>query len=299
MKIINVKENSEYKDMIINYFIEKWASEESKMVYVDCINNAFKKDSLPNWFLLVDDNKIVGGAGLISNDFVARMDLCPYLCALYIEEEYRGNNLGKLLIDAIKLEASRLGYDYLYLCSDHIGYYEHFGFEKIATSYHPWGETSSIFKCKVNNLKHELIDKVKALIDKDSHMLSILSNVSALLKKAFANTSWAGFYLSNENFDSLYLGPFQGDVACINIPYGKGVCGSSALSRQSIIVNDVHKCENHIACSDLTNSEIVVPIIKDNKVYGVIDLDSTNFDNYDETDESILSEVANLLSNLF
>ena len=299
MKIVNIKEHSEYQEIMTNYFITHWASDDSKMVYVDCIENSKSKDSLSNWYLLLDEDKVIGCAGLISNDFVSRMDLLPYLCALYIEEDYRGHNYGSLLIEKIKEDVSKMGYDYLYLCSDHVGYYEHFGFNRIATGYHPWGETSEIFRCLVNKNKYELVSNVKALIDNDTHKLSILANVTVLLKKAFVNTSWAGLYLSNDDFTNLYLGPFQGDLACVNIPFGKGVCGTSALSKTSQVVGDVSKCSNHIACSELTSSEVVVPIIKDNKVYGVIDLDSTVLNNYSLEDVKILEEVALLLSRLF
>lgn len=152
MRIINIKDNPEYKEQFIEYFVLRWASEDSSDVYIDCISNASRKDSIPNWYLLLDDNIIVGCAGLISNDFISRMDLTPWLCALYIEEEYRGNAYGSLLIEKIKEDTLKLGYDYLYLCSDHVGYYEHYGFEKIGTGYHPWGESSGIFRCVVNNI---------------------------------------------------------------------------------------------------------------------------------------------------
>ena len=121
MKIISVKTHPEYIDKITNYFILRWASDESKNVYIDCIKNSSRNDSLPNWYLLLNDEEIVGGAGLISNDFISRMDLTPWLCALYIEEKYRGNNYGELLINKIKEDTLNLGYEYLYLCSDHEG----------------------------------------------------------------------------------------------------------------------------------------------------------------------------------
>ena len=299
MKIVSVKENIEYIDQIIDFFIKHWASEESKDVYIDCINNATRKDILPNWYILLDGDKIVGGVGLISNDFVSRMDLCPYLCALYIEEEYRGQNLGKLLIDKVKEDTLKLGYDHLYLCSDHIGYYEHFGFERIGTGYHPWGETSGIFKCNVNNNKETLLENVKAIINPSLPIYSNLANISKLLKDGFANTSWAGFYLSNDSFDTLYLGPYQGSVACTTIKFNKGVCGVAAFSKQSQLVPNVHEFEGHIACSSLSNSEVVVPIIKDNNVYGVIDLDSNLFDNYSNEDVNILECIAKEISKLF
>ena len=299
MKIINIKDNPEYKEQFIEYFVLRWASDESTDVYIDCISNASRKDSIPNWYLLLDDNIIVGCAGLISNDFISRMDLTPWLCALYIEEEYRGNAYGSLLIEKIKEDTLKLGYDYLYLCSDHIGYYEHYGFEKIGTGYHPWGESSGIFRCVVNNKKETLLDNVKAIINPSIPLTSNLANVAKLLKDGFIETSWAGFYLSNNTFDTLYLGPYQGDIACTTIAFNKGVCGVAAFKKESQLVANVHQFERHIACSSLSNSEVVVPIIKDDKVYGVIDLDSNLFDNYSKEDAILLEQIAKELAKLF
>lgn len=299
MKIISIKDNPDYKEQIIEYFVLRWANENSANVYIDCINNANRKDCLPNWYLLLDDNIIVGCAGLISNDFISRMDLCPWLCALYIEEEYRGNAYGSLLIERIKEDACKLGYQYLYLCSDHVGYYEHYGFEKIGIGYHPWGESSGIFRCNINNNKEALLETIKSMIDTNLPLVSNLPNVSKLLKDGFDKTSWAGFYLSNETFDTLYLGPYQGNVACTTIPFNKGVCGVAAYKKESQLVANVHLFEGHIACSSLSNSEVVVPIIKDDKVYGVIDLDSNLFDNYSKEDVILLEKIANELAKLF
>ena len=97
----------------------------------------------------MDDDKIIGCAGLITNDFISRMDLYPWVCALYIEKEYRGNEYGALLLEKAKEDAKQGGYSSLYLCTDHIGYYEKYGFSKIGTGYHPWGESSSIFKIEL------------------------------------------------------------------------------------------------------------------------------------------------------
>ena len=130
-------------------------------------------------------------------------------------------------------------------------------------------------------------------------IVSNLSNISRLLKDGFVNTSWAGFYLANNEQTYLYLGPYQGSLACSKIAFNKGVCGVSAHTKLSQLVPDVHKFEGHIACSSLSNSEVVVPIIKDNKVVGVIDLDSNLFDNYSTEDVSLLEKIAKELSVLF
>ncbi len=150
MKIISVRENPEYAEAAIGFFQSHWASEDSMMVYEDCINSSLDSDSpLPQWYLLMSGEEIIGGAGLITNDFISRMDLYPWLCALYIEERHRGNNYGSLIIERIKRDAAAIGYKALYLCSDHIGYYEHFGFERIAEGWHPWGESSGVFRAEL------------------------------------------------------------------------------------------------------------------------------------------------------
>lgn len=146
MRILSVRERPEMCDAAIAYFQEKWASEESRMVYEDCIRMSLKSESpLPEWYLMLDGERIIGCAGLISNDFISRMDLTPWLCALYIEEDCRGHAYGSLLLERAASDAAAKGYDKIYLCTDHVGYYEKYGFEKIGAGYHPWGETSSIF----------------------------------------------------------------------------------------------------------------------------------------------------------
>lgn len=108
-----------------------------------------------------------------------------------------------------------------------------------------------------------------------------LSNAAALLKEAL-NPWWVGFYLVHQN--ELVLGPFQGPTACTRIAFNKGVCGSAWAQSKTLVVPDVHQFPGHIACSAASNSEIVVPLIRENKVWGVLDMDSTHYHNFDDID---------------
>lgn len=140
-----------------------------------------------------------------------------------------------------------------------------------------------------------LIKQVKSLLDKNQNILSNLSNFTAALKQTFQKISWVGFYLYDGN--ELYLGPFQGKVACTTIQIGKGVCGLSAQTRDTIIVPDVNEFPGHIACDVESRSEIVVPIIKNDTLYGVLDLDSTSTDAFNEIDKKYLEELVNFVVN--
>ena len=133
------------------------------------------------------------------------------------------------------------------------------------------------------------------LIDANVPWYSNLSNAAALLMKEL-NPWWVGFYLTRESY--LYLGPFQGPTACTLIKKGKGVCGTAWNNNQTIIVPDVHKFPGHIACSEVSNSEIVVPIKKNNEIWGVLDIDSADFNTFDEIDARELEKFCATLSNL-
>lgn len=140
-----------------------------------------------------------------------------------------------------------------------------------------------------------LNQQLGSLALKEDNLISNLANVTAALKQTFDKISWVGFYL----FDGkkLYLGPFQGNVACTNIEIGKGVCGKSAQLRKTIIVPDVHQFPGHIFCDADSKSEIVVPLIKQNKLLGVLDLDSTEYNSFNETDKIYLEQICKFLIN--
>lgn len=133
-----------------------------------------------------------------------------------------------------------------------------------------------------------LLPQVKALITAEPDLVANLANIAAALKEQFG-WLWVGFYLVKE--DELVLGPFQGPVACTRIRKGRGVCGSSWADAKTLIVADVEKFPGHIACSSLSRSEIVVPIIKNGMVLGVLDADSADLDTYDEIDQRYLEEM--------
>lgn len=147
MKIISIKEQPKWKEQAIKFIQSKWASEQSLMVYEDCITHCITSDKpLPQWYLLLDGESIIGCAGLITNDFISRMDLYPWICAVYIEESKRGNGYSKLLLTQAQQDARKGGFHKIYLCTDHIGFYEKYGFDYLGTGYHPWGESSRIYE---------------------------------------------------------------------------------------------------------------------------------------------------------
>ena len=136
-------------------------------------------------------------------------------------------------------------------------------------------------------------EQLSFLIEGEPNVLANLSNASALLKTNFPNTVFAGFYLFDGN--ELILGPFQGGVSCVRITLGRGVCGESAASRQTVIVGDVKTYPNYISCDSKALSEIVVPMVKDGQLLGVLDLDSSLIDDYDDLDQKYLEEFVAIL----
>lgn len=121
-----------------------------------------------------------------------------------------------------------------------------------------------------------------------------LCNASALINALIGRINWCGFYLVKNN--TLILGPFQGMPACTKIEMGYGVCGTSALKRETLLIKDVHKFEGHIACDAASNSEIVVPIVKDDKLIGVLDLDSDEFGRFTELEKDYLEKSITILN---
>ena len=133
-----------------------------------------------------------------------------------------------------------------------------------------------------------------ALIEDEPNLIANLSNASALLNQFLDQINWVGFYLAEG--DQLILGPFQGLPACVRIPFGKGVCGTSAAERKTLRISDVHHFPGHIACDAASQSEIVIPLIKDEIVIGVLDIDSPITNRFDEIDQQGLEEFATILS---
>lgn len=149
MKVISIRDNPEYKEIAIRYLQQSWP-EAWAVIYEDCVEHCLDAENpLPQWYLLKKDYDIIGCAGLVTNDFISRMDLYPWLCALYIAEEQRGHNYAKMLIDKAAGDSKRYGFRYLNLSTRHIGYYEKFGFDYIGQGYQPWHEESRIYQIKL------------------------------------------------------------------------------------------------------------------------------------------------------
>jgi len=137
-----------------------------------------------------------------------------------------------------------------------------------------------------------------AMLDGEKNVISNLANASALLNETLDNINWVGFYLYCKEENALKLGPFQGKVACTHIPMNKGVCGTAAYLKETILVEDVHKFEGHIACDAASNSEIVVPIFINGDVFGVLDVDSPIFSRFTEVDKQYLEEFVSILEGV-
>lgn len=139
------------------------------------------------------------------------------------------------------------------------------------------------------SLYQSLNNQVVALIEDETNLIANLANVSALLNLSLEDINWVGFYLL-EN-DTLVLGPFQGNPACVRIPVGKGVCGTAFAEKQTQRIDNVHDFDGHIACDAASNSEIVIPLIKDGNYIGVLDIDSPSLSRFDSDDQTGLERI--------
>ncbi|PEI90106.1 GAF domain-containing protein [Bacillus pseudomycoides] len=138
-----------------------------------------------------------------------------------------------------------------------------------------------------------VIKQLDALLTGESNVVANLANASALLNQFLERVNWVGFYVTEGN--QLVLGPFQGMPACVRIPFGRGVCGVAAKTKTTQLIADVHQFPGHIACDSASNSEIVVPIIKEGTVIGVLDIDSPEKNRFDEVDQHYLEKFVETL----
>ena len=148
----------------------------------------------------------------------------------------------------------------------------------------------------IKNTNYDLLHKqLISLIEDESNLIAILSNTSALLNDHLDQVNWVGFYLIENN--ELILGPFQGHPACVHIQIGKGVCGTAVSNNETQVVKDVHQFPGHIACDANSNSEIVIPIHKDNKIIGVLDIDAPIKSRFNDEDRKELEKVVSIIEN--
>ena len=156
--------------------------------------------------------------------------------------------------------------------------------------------SSSMYPINKKECYKLVASQLRSLFEGDNYLIPNLSNTSAILNQAMPTINWVGFYLIKNN--ALLLGPFQGKVACVHIPIGKGVCGSAVEKDKTILVEDVHEFPGHIACDSASQSEIVIPIHYNNEVVGVLDIDSPILSRFDKEDQEGLEEVVRILENL-
>lgn len=143
----------------------------------------------------------------------------------------------------------------------------------------------------------QLLPQIESLINEEPNLIANLANIAAVLKTAF-DWFWVGFYLADTQRHELVLGPFQGPVACTRIPYGRGVCGQAWAKAETIVVSDVNTHPDHIACSSLSQSEIVVPIFDTHHgtLIAVLDVDADTLNRFDDTDSTYLKQLAALIA---
>ena len=145
--IRSARKHPENLKIFVDYIASRWTDEEGYALYEDCISHAVNAEfPLPEWFVAFDGDRPVGCAGLITNDFISRMDLMPWLCALYVEEEYRGKGIAGKLIESCRKYAHDTGFGRMYLATDHTAFYERYGGVYIGEGVHPWREKSRIYR---------------------------------------------------------------------------------------------------------------------------------------------------------
>ena len=139
-----------------------------------------------------------------------------------------------------------------------------------------------------------LLKQYRCLIENESDVVAVMANTSAFIYENLENLNWAGFYIFRDG--ELVLGPFQGKIACYRIKMDRGVCGHCATNRKSVVVDNVHEFPGHIACDSASNSELVVPVIKDGELFGVIDIDSFEFENFSEKDKEFIEGISEIFA---
>ncbi len=140
-----------------------------------------------------------------------------------------------------------------------------------------------------------LLKQLSALLEGETNATANLANASALLNQFLDRVNWVGFYTLEVETNQLVLGPFQGLPACVRIPLGRGVCGTSAQNQETLVVKDVHEFPGHIACDAASQSEIVVPLVKDGQLLGVLDIDSPEKERFDDIDQENLEKFCEVL----
>ncbi|MBU2881277.1 GAF domain-containing protein [Psychrosphaera sp. B3R10] len=149
----------------------------------------------------------------------------------------------------------------------------------------------------------EVNSQIKALCDSEPNLIANLANISAVLFERLADINWAGFYVVGDSVDKsrqeLVLGPFQGRAACVRIPFGRGVCGTAVSTQQSMLVEDVHDFDGHIACDAASRSEVVVPIVVNDVVVAVLDIDSPIESRFDKDDQLGLESLVTFIEEIW
>ena len=226
-------------------------------------------------------------------------------------ESLRGSGIGRMMMrQAISYVTENSTDEKIYLEAQTyaIGFYEKLGFKVISDEFLDEGiphkgmelliERASGIQCaddaaKAKRDKYSLVYKqVEALLEGEDDCIANMSNIAALLHSTF-RFWWTGFYVVKG--DELVLGPFQGPVACSRIPFGRGVCGAAWKRKESIVVPDVEQFPGHIACSSLSRSEIVVPVLRGGNVIALIDIDSKELNTFDGIDREHLERIADLI----